>query len=326
MQNWCKRLKLERRAEGRAAGLGGLCLALVAAALVAAAGGSWALTVELCASQDNHVYMIIKTGSGSIGTQVTSVALTGGNANTCTETPGAPGTVLTAVSAGQGSLLPGRMRTAVLSGFSDNTVSCATNFDPNAAGGKGVLTLPGGLRKVSADPALPLGGGETQEPLANVTVASGGVPAAMDLASVSRSPGGCTVSGATMVFPLPSGSTNVSDVDAGEVDNQTVTLDDTQGSQVGSVGASVTNPQTTADGFLLQGNCSNPASCQMIVFVAGQGTATSYGAAATGFTVSPNLEVTSTEANGQNGDFNQEPTPTPTCVGVTGVLRSLPRR
>ncbi|MBI4515623.1 MAG: hypothetical protein HY699_07385 [Deltaproteobacteria bacterium] len=272
--------------------------------LVAQAG--WALTVEHCLSSDNHIYIIIKTGSGNIGTQVTSVAVTAGNANTCTEAP-ASGAVLTALAAGQGALLPNRMRTTVLDGFLSNTISCAVNFNASAGGGKGVLTLPGGTRTVSADP------GSSTETLVSVATADANVPAAVDVASVSRAISGCSVSGTTMVFPSPAGAVVQSNVTTGEVSGQNTTFDDTEGTHVGNMDpGGVGTKQTTPDGFLLRGNCgSNPATCSVIVFVATQNGAANYGASATGFTVDPNLNVTSTEQAAQNENFN---TPTPTIT------------
>ncbi|MBI4515624.1 MAG: hypothetical protein HY699_07390 [Deltaproteobacteria bacterium] len=257
-------------------------------------------------SDDNHVYVIIKTGSGNIGTQVTSVALTAGNANTCTESP-ATGQVLTALAAGQGALLPNRVRTTVLDGFLSNTISCAGNFNASAGGGKGILTLPGGTRTVSADAV------SSTETLVSVSTADAAVPAAVDLASVSRAISGCSVSGTAMVFPSPAGAVVQSNVITGEVSGQNTTFDDTEGTHVGNMDpGGVGTKQTTPDGFLLRGNCgSNPATCQLIVFVATQNGASNFGASAAGFTVDSNLTVTSTEQAAQNENFNT-PTATPT--------------
>ena len=106
-----------------------------------------ALSVERCVSTDNHVYTMITTTNSR--TQVTSVALTSGSANACSEVPAA-GQVLTSAATGQGVLLPNRMRTTVVSGLPTNSISCAANFNANGAGGQGILMLPNGST-VSAD-------------------------------------------------------------------------------------------------------------------------------------------------------------------------------
>ncbi|MBI4517560.1 MAG: hypothetical protein HY699_17285 [Deltaproteobacteria bacterium] len=272
------------------------------------AQAAWALLMETCVSDDNHAYVIIKTGSGSIGMQVTNVALTASNANTCTEAPGGSGgPVLTAIATGQGSLLPNRVRTTVLDGLLNNTISCSVNFNASAGGGKGVLTLPGGTRTVSADAV------STTETLVPVTTADAKVPAAVDIASVSRAITGCSVSGTTMAFPSPAGAVVQSNVNSGEVSGQNTTFDDTAGSHVGNLDpGGVGTKQITPDGFLLRGNCGvDLSTCQLIVFVATQDGAANFGASAAGFTVDQNLTVTSTEQAAHNENFNT-PTSTPT--------------
>ena len=288
---------------------------ILTVSLVVILGGanrSSALSVERCVSTDNHVYMIVTTTNAF--TQVTSVAMTSGNASACSENPAA-GQVLTSAATGQGSLLPDRVRTAILSGFTTNQVSCAGNFVANAAGGKGVLTLPGGAVTVSADPA--------SSTAATVAVATadvgapgpGLVPAAVDVAGLSRSITGCSTGpGVSMVFPTNGGATTYSDSTSGEVASQTVTLDDTEGSGVGNRAPGHTTAPTQAnpDGFGLQGNCSIPSSCQIIVFIGHQNGSPGFGVAVAGFTTATSEGiVTSTENAAQNENFN---TPTPTTT------------
>jgi hypothetical protein len=106
-----------------------------------------ALSLERCVSQDNHLYVILSSTSDF--TQVTSVSMTNANANACCEL-GSDGDVLTALAAGSGVPLPNRARTTVIAGLPSNSVTCAGNFSASAAGGQGQLTLPGGVKKVSA--------------------------------------------------------------------------------------------------------------------------------------------------------------------------------
>jgi hypothetical protein len=265
-----------------------------------------ALTMERCVSSDNHVYVIITTGSAR--TQVTSVAMTNASANSCCEFPTA-GAVLTAVAAGSGVLLPNRTRTTVLSGFSSNAVTCGGNFSAGAAGGQGQLTLPGGVRTVSSN------AGFTTEAVVPVTTADGAVPAAFDKSGVLRSITGCSVSGETMVFPSTAGVYTPSDATAGEQASQTVTHDDTEGSTIGNraPGNNVPPTQASPDGFTLEGDCTSPGTCEIIVFIATQDGAPGAGVAASAFTTNLSDITTGTECSAQNVTFNS-PTPTPTAT------------
>ena len=268
-----------------------------------------AVTVERCVSADNHMYMILTTSSTR--TQVTSVAMTDNGANACCESP-APGAVLSALAAGSGTLLPNRMRTTVITGLPSNSITCGANFNPTAAGGEGQLTLPGGVRTVSAD------AGSSTEGVVPVTTADVAVPAAFDVPSVSRSIGGCMVSGETMAFPSTAGVDNPSDATAGEQANQTVTYDDTQGSTIGNraPGNNVPPTQASPDGFLLQGDCSNPSTCQTIVFIATQDDAIAAGVAVSGFSINATQLTQGTECAAQNILFNT-PTDTPTPTSTS---------
>ena len=286
------------------------------ALLLLASAEGWSLTMERCVSNDNHAYMIITTGSGNIGTMVTSVGFSGG-ASCSLSAIGPSATVLTAFAAGSGPLLPNRMRTQVISGLTSNTISCAINFDPAAAGGMGALTLPGVPGVVSADADT------ATEPLVPVTVGDpnfstdpSAVPPAVDI-SASRTLMFGTCSGNAMVFPVGGSGTTFSDPNAGEVANQSVTLDDTSGTRVGNTTSQPSRP----DGFLLQGNCTNPTTCQAIVFIATQDGASSFGTSAAGFTVDAGLAQTTTEGAQQNQVFN---TSTPTAVIPTPTITPPP--
>jgi hypothetical protein len=271
-------------------------------ALVVAPRNAGALTIERCISTDNHIYVILTTSSPQV--QVTSLALTNMSANSCCEFP-APGAVLTAASTGAGTLLPNRMRTTVISGLPSNTITCGGNFVAGAAGGQGQLTLPGGTT-VSAN------AGFSSATVVPVTSSDSAVPAAYDVPTVSRSISGCSVSGTTMTFPSTPGDHTPSDVTFGEQASQTVTYDDTEGSTIGNraPGNNVPPTQSTPDGFLLEGDCANPATCETIVFIATQDSSTGAGMAASGFTLTTGTEITeSTECAARAALFN---TPTPT--------------
>ncbi len=288
--------------------------AVVVAATLGLSGIASALTVERCVSQDNHAYMIITTGSGNIGTMVTSVGFNAGSPCSLSEI-GPAGTVLTAFAAGPGPLLPNRVRTQVISGLPDNTISCSTNFNATAAGGKGALTLPGGTQIVSADPNT------TTEPLVPVTTGDtnfatdpSAVPPAVDILTsrtITESGNPVVCSGNAMVFPIGGSGTTFSDPNTGEVANQSVTLDDTSGTRIGNPTSQPSRP----DGFLLQGNCSNPATCQTIVFIATMDGANSFGTSAAGFTADGSFMQNTTEGAQQNQIFNTvTPTETPTIT------------
>lgn len=295
-----REFRLNRFASGR----GALLLLLATLAAPRAAG---ALSVQPCVSDNNDLYLILTTGSGSIGTQVTTVALGAGLPCSLSE---AGGGVLSALAANTGTLLPDRMRTAVLSGFTTNAVSCQSNFDPSAANGAGLLTLPGGTRSVSAD------GTSGTEALIPVTTADAGVPAVQEItASRSINMGLVQCSGNTMAFPVGGVGSTLSSDATGEAQNQSITLDDTGGSRVGNgptgneVPAGMGSQPTTPDGFLLRGSCGgvDTSTCQIIVFVARSGSSPFYGVSAAGYTVDSNLVQGSTEAAQQNGQFLQFP-------------------
>lgn len=273
--------------------------AVAALLVVAAAGRAEALTVTPCISNDNHVYVIVTTSSSAIGTQVTSVSITDATNCGLAETPGE--SVLSALAAGVGNLLPNRKRTSVISGLNTNTISCAANFDPAGANGQGILTLPDAAStRVSVDPAF------SDVPVVDVTTADAKVPAAVDHNTSRTVSGPISCSGNTMVFPLGGSAPAVTESNSatGEEANQSVTLDDTTGTRVGNEAE-----QPTPDGFLLQGNCTAQATCQTIVFIASQNGASNFGVSAAGFTVDAALNTLNTETAVINQQFH---TPTPT--------------
>ena len=84
--------------------------------------------------------------------------------------------------------------------------------------------------------------------------------------------------------------------DTGEVTDQQVTLDDTNGTVVGNPAS-----QATPDGFVLRGSCTGSASpdCQLIVFM-GTATGTGFGKGAAGFVTDVNDVQTDTDGFGNN--------------------------
>jgi hypothetical protein len=283
-----------------------VAIALVAAAFCTVSPTSVsALSIERCVSTDNHLYVIVRATSDRA--RVTSVALTNGSANACCESPVA-GAVLTALAAGSGTLLPNRARTTVISGLPSNSVTCGVNFSASAAGGQGQLTLPGGAT-VSADP------GFSSETVVPVTTADVNVPAAFDVPAIARTVNGCSISGETMAFPSTAGVHTPSDVTLGEQASQTVTYDDTEGSTIGNraPGNNVPPTQGAPDGFLLEGDCTNPATCELIVFIATQDGNIAAGVAGAGFTTSSTEITESTECAANNILFN---TPTRTATAT----------
>jgi hypothetical protein len=113
-----------------------------------------------------------------------------------------------------------------------------------------------------------------------------------------------------------------SDATAGEQTSQTVTYDDTEGSTIGNraPGNNVPPTQTTPDGFLLEGDCTNPLTCETIVFIASQDSSIGVGAAVAGFTLSGAELTSSTECVAQAALFNtptSTPTNTPTFTPTT---------
>jgi len=310
----------QRHSIGTAGGLAKLAL-LGLALTLPALRASWGMSGVTCISDDNHLYFILRGNVANAGTQVTSVTMTSGTAAACIEGPPSDG-ILTTLAVGiQGTgassaLLPNRMRTTVINGTANSVTSCG-NFNPSANGGTGLLALPSGG-------TVSLVGGTV--PLVDVHTGDAAVPAAVDLISEMRTVGLFVCGGSTMAFPLPnpqqvgcSGGTNQvieSDPTLGEQPCQTVTFDDHNNSSVGNVsGGSLpfTMPPTQAgpDGFILQGNCSDDANCQMIVFVASSGTASGFGVAAAGFKVMGTGEVFGTDTYSTNDEFNNTPTPTP---------------
>ncbi len=287
------------------------------AAILASAGPSLGINVERCVSVDNHVYMILTTSENE--SRVTSVALTDANANACCEFPDT-GQVLTAISTGAGTLLPNRMRTTVVSGLPSNAITCGGNFVASAAGGQGQLTLPGGA-------TVSINGAFSSETVVPVSTSDVAVPAAFDVPTISRSISGCSVSGQTMAFPSTVSVHTPSDVTLGEQSNQTATYDDTEGSTIGNraPGNNVPPTQSTPDGFLLEGNCSNPATCETIIFIAEKNPSSiGVGAAAAGFTLTGSEINSGTECALKNGLFNS-PTPTRTPTSTpTATPTSTP--
>ncbi len=282
-------------------------LFIACAAILVSAGPSLGINVERCVSVDNHVYMILTTSENE--SRVTSVALTDANANACCEFPDT-GQVLTAISTGAGTLLPNRMRTTVVSGLPSNAITCGGNFVASAAGGQGQLTLPGGA-------TVSVNGAFSSETVVPVTTSDVAVPAAFDVPTVSRSISGCSVSGQTMAFPSTVSVHTPSDVTLGEQASQTTTYDDTEGSTIGNraPGNNVPPTQSTPDGFLLEGNCSNPATCETIIFIAEKNPSSiGVGAAAAGFTLTGSEINSGTECALKNGLFNS---PTPTSTPTT---------
>ncbi|MBI1818210.1 MAG: DUF4215 domain-containing protein [Deltaproteobacteria bacterium] len=220
--------------------------------------------------------MIISTSSAL--TQVTSVAMSSGGAYNCAEFGSFGEIELTALSVGSGGLLPDRIRTTVLTGFSDNFMNCAA-LNTSAQGGAGELTLPDG-RRVSA--ALPAGGsiaGVNYAALVDVATSDARVPVDVDVPTISRSISmpACSVTGPTMLF--------------------------------GAIDVPV-HFGADPGGFALRGDCTSASTCELIVFVASQ-MGSSYGVAAAGFTIDSPPYGLSTEAASQSLLFN---TPTRTVT------------
>jgi hypothetical protein len=101
--------------------------------------------------------------------------------------------------------------------------------------------------------------------------------------------------GDTVVFPAGGDGATRSDAAAGEVSNQSITLDDTAGTRVGN--DRLPPVQESPDGFLLRGDCTSLATCEIIVFVAEIGAGgCGASAAAAGFSVDGNLATHAAEA------------------------------
>ena len=301
-----------------------LTIAVIALFPAVASAG---LNEETCVSTNNTAYVVLKTTDQR--TRVTSVAFSAQAANACVENSSE--SVQTAVAAG-GPILPNVKRTSVLSGFSRNgpiVGACQPpRFDPDAAGGFGILTLPDGS-KVSANPGHADCAGACR-PIAAVDKSDGDaglsgsypVPGAVEI-SVKRfamsGPTSCAVIGNTLVFPLPApaaaaapvvsdGRESSGDSEVGEVPGQQVTLDNTSNTRIGNPAS-----QPVPDGFVLRGDCIGvpSAACQMIVFMASQDGASAFGKSAAGFVTNENDVEIRTDGFGNNFNFN---TPTPTAT------------
>src|SRR5579862_2555768 len=137
---------------------GGILLGL--ALLVMTVGSSWGIGGLTCVSNDNHLYFILRGNVADKGTQITTVVLSSGTASNCNEAPPSDG-ILTSFSSGiQGfgassALLPNRMRTTVINGKANSSLSC-NDFDPTGNGGEGVLNLPSGGTVSVAGGTIPL--------------------------------------------------------------------------------------------------------------------------------------------------------------------------
>jgi hypothetical protein len=260
-------------------------------------------------SQNNKLYYVIKVdGTSGIGAQITSLIMTSGSAFPYNETAGE--TVLTSVSVqlSGGVLnfppLSNIMRTAVVTGLPSNDIvfnnasALDGAWDPNANGGSGLLTLPGGTQTVTFD-------GSGTLPVTAVTNSSTGVPAAT-VTNVTRTPffAGAT----TIVFPNPTGAVVTSDQSTGEVAGQNVSLDETNGSRVGN-DASGASQENAVDGFLVRN------TQDMIIFIVDGAGFSAFGLSASGFSVEgealADRIVLDTTGDVDNGAFEQQPPPPP---------------
>jgi len=289
---------------------------------------SWGIGGLVCLSADNHVYFILQGTVSTQGTQVTSLALATGNSSACVEA-GSGNQVVTAFAAGlQGAgasvtLLPDRRRTDIITGIANSSVSCA-NFNPTANGGSGELDFPDGTC-VAVAGTCNVG---SPRALTDIHTAGPGIPAGVDLTSQTRTiPGPISWSGDTTVFPNGQGSpcsgNHQSDPTAGEVTCQNITFDDHLGSIIGNIAGgtgacagdcSVAPTQSAPDGFLLKGNCTADATCQIIVFTASRDGNAGLGIGAAGFKIDPSSVVFGTDSYTCCGPFNDTPTPTPTAA------------
>ena len=292
-----------------------LAVALVATCLASSQAHA-GVSQQAFISKNNKLYFIISSNAtaGSKGSQVTSVIMTSGTAIPVAETsnnPPDPSVTALATFLTGGLLnvppLSNIKRTALITGLAQNRIDNAGNplngvFDPNANGGDGLLTLPGGARTVSYN-----GGGT--EPVVPITDASGGgisaVPAG-NTVTLTRRIGTTTFTNVpTIVFPYPSGAVTLSsgatcaggtnpgtfcdranglaDVCTGGgtctnygggVPGQNATLDDELGQRVGNPASQVDG----TDGFFLHNGTD------IIVFMVADG-APAYGVAACGFAV-----------------------------------------
>ncbi len=306
-----------------------------------------AIDQQFFVSNNNKLYYVIKVDpTAGIGAQVTSLMMTSGVATVASETfNGAlPDLKLTAVATSlSGSLLGSPSlanikRTEILQGFVSNDIINDSNllngeFDPNANGGDGLLTLPDGN-------TVSLGSTPGTIPLQAITTSSGAgdtfVPAA-NTTTISRRLGGTTLIGRpTIVFPSPTGTVVTSngatcgplcsvgiacdpanndpaspdDLSAcncggsctnlgGEAADQNVTLDDTIQSRVGNP----SSQPTTVDGFLLRN------TQQIIVFAVDGSGSSAFGISVAGFS------VVGTCAGGPDDGISCPVVGGPVCVG-----------
>lgn len=305
-----------------------LVVLAVLAGLVSSTPALAVISQQFFVSANNKLYYVVAANesTNNIGVQVTSFVMSSGTAVPVTETANnPPDPVVTSFA----TFLTGDIlrfpplsniqRTAIITGLPQNFIANMGNplngvFDPNANGGSGLLTLPGGTRTIAFD-------GSGTEPLVAVTTATGSgvteVPAATNI-SVTRRIGMTTFTSVpTIVFPNPGGGVTTSTGSTcaggsnpgtpcspaapapdtctgggtctnfgGEVPGQNVTLDDTLGTRVGNP---VSQP-TSVDGFFL------PNSTSVIVFVVDDG-ASAFGLSATGFDVTGTCSNAATACN-----------------------------
>jgi len=283
-----------------------------------------------CVSSNNTLYFLLSADRTTPGFQLTSVTMTTGTASACPEI--SSDKVLTAVSGGGPDFLPNQMRTTVISGLQSNNVACNNAdgfaFDPAAAGGSGILTLPlpgGGFKRVSANYThADCLTAPVCEPMAPVTTGDGAVPAYMvpagafktDVVRFGNGLGGCAIGfmnpAKTLVFPIPGPSlVESSPVEmVAETAGQSVTFDETVDTRIGNPASQPTVP----DGIRLQSTCGgsgNASTCQLIVFSANQNGGLHAGVAAAGFNSGNTFDfMDTTDGFGTNVNFN---TPTRTA-------------
>jgi cysteine-rich repeat protein len=275
------------------------------------------LSQQAFVSKNNKLYFVVasRPSAGSFGSQLTSFIMTSGTAIPVAETPNnPPDPIVTSFSTFlTGGLLnvpplSNMRRTAIISGLPANTIQNAGNplmgiFDPNANGGDGMITLPGGTRTVSYN-------GSGTEPVVPITDASGSGDSAVPSAAttiLTRRVGTTTFANVpTIVFPNPGGPPVLSsgatcaggsnpgapcdrangptDICTGggtctslggAVPGQNVTLDSALGQRIGNP-ASQGN---ATDGLFLRNNT------ELVIFMVNDGAA-SFGVAANGFAVS----------------------------------------
>ena len=293
---------------------------LACAALVVLTAGSAAMAgidQQFFISRNNKLYYIVKADDASgIGSQVTSVMITGGTAVPLNETANnPPDPVVTSVS----TLLTGTIltvpplsnikRTALIVGLPTNDIvqespdiAATGGVYPNLNGGNGLLVLPGGARTVTFD-------GTGTEPVMPLTMPSGAgvefVPAAQTVMVSRRAGSALLLNIPTIAFPNPpgvpvvslgstcsGGSNNGMPCEPSNPPPDTCTGGgqctnyggETMGQNVtldDTLGSRIGNPASQGsgtDGFLIRNNT------EMIVFMV-DGGAESFGISASGFSV-----------------------------------------